>query len=93
MGEFEIEMKAKINKKKLSKISSHVGRLKSRVSEWEGIGANKYIVQLMKVGYRIPFKIEPPSKVLRYNRSALNVKTSVTKELENLLRKGRFKCQ
>lgn len=93
MGEFKIEMKAKINKKKLSKISSHVGRLKSRVSEWEGFGANKYIVQLMKVGYRIPFKIEPPSKVLRYNRSALNVKTFVTKELENLLRKGRFKCQ
>lgn len=44
LGEFKIEMKAKINKKKLSKISSHVGRLKSQVSEWEGIGANKYIV-------------------------------------------------
>lgn len=89
MGEFEIEMKAKINKKKLSKISSHVGRLKSRVSEWEGMGQ----INTLKVGYRIPFKIEPPSKVLRYNRSALNVKTFVTKELENLLRKGRFKCQ
>lgn len=73
--------------KKLSKVSSPVGRLKSQVSEREEIGANKYIVHLIKVGYRIPFKTEPPSKVLRNNRSALNDKEFVTKDLENLLRK------
>lgn len=59
------------------------------MSEREEIGANKCIVHLIKVGYRIPFKTEPPSKVLhvRNNRSALNDKELVTKELENLLRK------
>lgn len=57
------------------------------MSEREEIGANKCIVHLIKVGYRIPFKTEPPSKVSRNNRSALNDKELVTKELENLLRK------
>lgn len=83
MGEFEIEMNAKVDKK-LSKISSPVGRLKSQVSVWEEIWAKTCIVQLIKVGYRIPFKTEPHSKVLRNNRSALNDKEFVTKELENL---------
>lgn len=86
LGEFEVEMNAKVDKK-LWKVSSPVGRLNSQVSEREEIGANKCIVHLIKVGYRIPFKTEPPSKVLRNNRSALNDKELVTKELENLLRK------
>lgn len=58
------------------------------------IGANKCIVQLIKVDYRIPFKIDPFSKVLRNNRSALNVNTFVKKKMESLFRKRVcFKCQ
>lgn len=37
----------------LSNSCSPVGRLKSKVSEWEENGANKSIVQLIKVGYKI----------------------------------------
>lgn len=69
----------------LSNICSPVGRLKSKVSEREEMGANKSIVQLIKVGYKIPFKTEPSSVVLRNNMSALNDKNFVTKELQNLL--------
>lgn len=58
------------------------------MSEKYEIGANKCIVQLIKVGYIIPSKTEPPSKVLRNNRSALNDKQFVTKELEIFFRKG-----
>lgn len=74
----------------MSKISSPVDRLKSKVSILEEIGANKCNFQLIKVIYRMPFKAEPPSKVLRScnNRSALNDKEFVIKELENLLQKG-----
>lgn len=52
------------------------------------IGANKCIVQLIKVGYRIPFKIDPFSKVLRNNRSALNVNKFVTKKWKVCYEKG-----
>lgn len=58
------------------------------MSEWEEMGANKSIVQLNKVGYKIPFKTEPSSVVLRNYRSALNDKDFVTRELQNLLNKG-----
>lgn len=52
------------------------------------IGANKCIVQLIKVGYRIPFKIDPFSKVLRNNRSALNVNKFVKKKWKVCSEKG-----
>lgn len=54
LGKFENDMNAKVDKK-LSKMSSPVGRLKSQVSEWEEIGPNNCIAQLIKVGYKIPF--------------------------------------
>lgn len=84
---FETKMHVKVDNNLLN-ICSPVGRLKSKVSEWEEMGANKSIVQLIKVGYKIPFKTEPSSVVLRNNRSALNDKDFVTKELQNLLKKG-----
>lgn len=52
------------------------------------IGANKCIVQFIKVGYRIPFKIDPFSKVLRNNRSALNVNKFVKKKWKVCSEKG-----
>lgn len=51
-------------------------------------GSKQKHCSLIKVGYKIPFKTEPSSVVLRYNRSALNDKDFVTKELQNLLNKG-----
>lgn len=60
----------------------------SQVSEWEEIGANKCIVQSIKVGYRIQLKTEPSSKVLRNNRSALNDKEFVTNVTKTVCFKG-----
>lgn len=52
--ETKMHVKVVIN---LSNICSPSG-LKSNLSEWEEMGANKSIVQLIKVGYKIPFKTE-----------------------------------
>lgn len=49
---FETKMYFEVDNN-LSNICSPVGRLKSKVSEWEENGANKSIVQLIKVGYKI----------------------------------------
>ena len=35
------------------------GRLKSRVFYWESINANRFIVDVIKFGYRIPFVSTP----------------------------------
>ncbi|XP_062577375.1 uncharacterized protein LOC134239230 [Saccostrea cucullata] len=86
LNKSENEVNSKVDENVL-KILSPVGRLRSQVSEWKDMGANESIVQLIKVGYRIPFKTEPQSIVLRNNRSAQEPKF-VSKEIENLLKKG-----
>ena len=47
------------------------GRLKSRVSYWESINANRFIVDVIKFGYRIPFVSTPLAKRFSNNKSAL----------------------
>ena len=47
------------------------GRLKSRVSYWESINANRFIADVIKFGYRIPFISTPLAKRFSNNKSAL----------------------
>ena len=71
---------------------SLVGRLRSNLSEWERIGSNSSVIQVIKVGYRIPFKTEMESVLLHNNKSALNDPSFVQTELENLVAKGCISC-
>ena len=58
--------------KKFTKVTMPVVRLRSNLSKWERIGSNSSVIQVIKVGYRIPFKTEPESVLLHNNKSALN---------------------
>nr|XP_034335951.1 uncharacterized protein LOC117692387 isoform X4 [Crassostrea gigas] len=72
----------------ISSIISPVGRLRSRYSEWEKIGSGKTILDIIKSGYKIPFKTNPSSIELNNNRSAREEPEFVTGEIRNLIEKG-----
>ena len=86
------EEKISVFDKYFTKVTTPVGRLRSNLSEWERIGSNSTVIQLIKVGYRIPFKTEPESVLLHNNKSALNDPSFVQTELENLVAKGCNSC-
>ena len=86
------EEKISVYDKNFTKVPTPVGRLRSNLSEWERIGSNSSVIQLIKVGYRIPFKTEPESVLLHNNKSALNDPSFVQTELENLVAKGCISC-
>ncbi|XP_062603797.1 uncharacterized protein LOC134265592 [Saccostrea cucullata] len=67
---------------------SPVGRLRSQYDEWEKIGAGKTILDVIKSGYRIPFKTNPVAVELNNNRSARDEPDFVTGEIKNLVEKG-----
>ena len=48
------------------------GRLKNHVTFWESINANRFIVEVIKSGYRIPFINTPVSRYFPNNRSAFD---------------------
>lgn len=80
----------------ISSIISPVGRLRSRYSEWEKIGTGKTILDIIKSGYKIPFKTNPSSIELNNNRSARDESEFVTGEIRNLIEKGcvsRVRCK
>ena len=60
------------------------GRLKSRVSYWESINANRFIV-VIKFGYRIPFVSTPLAKRFSNNKSAFAHHDFVTKAILELV--------
>lgn len=72
----------------ISNIISPVGRLRSRYNEWEKIGTGKTILDIIKSGYKIPFKTNPSSIELNNNRSARDEPEFVTGEIRNLIEKG-----
>jgi hypothetical protein len=76
----------------LTKFITPIGRLRSSVGEWERIGSNSTVLQVIKTGYIIPFKTEPESVELRNNRYALNDSSFVQSELDKLLGKGCISC-
>ena len=48
------------------------GRLKNHVTFWESINANRFIVEVIKSGYRIPLINTPVSRYFPNNRSAFD---------------------
>jgi hypothetical protein len=67
---------------------SPIGRLKSHLTKWKEINANKYILDVIEKGYRIPFKDVPESVHLKNNRSARDNCHTVSIEIQKLIDKG-----
>ena len=67
---------------------SPVGRLNKAMEKWKEITADTYILDVIKQGYPLPLKENPPAIVLRNNRSARNNMTFVKEEVKNLIERG-----
>jgi hypothetical protein len=86
-----------LKRKHIEQVSNHltvnkgvitpVGKLKGAIHKWENIGTSIYILQVIEMGYGIPFKEIPKIVVLRNNKSAINV-DFVKNEITKLLEKG-----
>ena len=67
---------------------SPVGRLKENIGQWREIGANSYVMEVIKNGYILPLFTSPCEVELSNNRSAINNANFVSREVEVLLKKG-----
>ncbi|XP_060566448.1 inter-alpha-trypsin inhibitor heavy chain H3-like [Ruditapes philippinarum] len=67
---------------------SPVGRLRSSYKHWQAAGAGEYILDIVRNGYKLPFKKIPTSVELNNNKSARDNTAFVSKEIQNLLLKG-----
>ncbi|XP_064642032.1 uncharacterized protein LOC135496587 [Lineus longissimus] len=69
-------------------VSSPVGRLRSSRSFWESAGASQFILDVIDVGYQLPFYMCPAACHLANNRSALVNAVFVEEEIAKLYRLG-----
>ena len=67
---------------------SPVGRLKEAIDFWKTAGANKYILDVISTGYKLPFKEIPYKLFMDNNRSAKTNAEFVEAEIVKLLLKG-----
>ena len=64
------------------------GRLIVNVSFWETISASRFILSVIREGYKIPFYYTPTSVHLQNNNSALNYSDFVVSAVTELLKVG-----
>lgn len=62
------------------------GRLKKNVSFWEKIGANEYILDTLRNGYKLPLFSVPQRSISKNNKSALDNMDFVEKAVSELLK-------
>ena len=67
---------------------SPMGRLQSRYAEWEKVTDNRFILGVIKEGYKIPFKEMPKPVELKNNKFARDNLSFVKSEVQKLLAKG-----
>ena len=67
---------------------SPVGRLRGHLAKWLEIQADDYILDIIRNGYRIPFKSIPDRVCLNNNKSARDNVTIVCSEIQKLVDKG-----
>ena len=67
------------------------GRLRERLPFWKEIGAGNWVTRILREGYALPFTKEPEPAFFNNNRSALNNREFVTKEILDLLSSGRIR--
>ena len=67
---------------------SVVGRLRQNVSFWKSIGASRYISDIVRIGYLIPFTTQPPGVYLRNNATSRNNAQFVRETIDSLVWSG-----
>ena len=67
-----------------------VGRLKSRVSRWEQMGASEFILGTLRFGYKLPLIDTPQPRRFKNNKSALRNRDFVDAAVDELLLSGRI---
>ena len=67
-------------------VTSISGGLAKCISEWEGINAPGFILEVIREGYKIPFVSLPPPKYSDNNFSAIKEKDFVSKAILDLLK-------
>ncbi len=65
-----------------------IGSLRRNAEAWVELGANKFILDIVKTGYKIPFLQTPDPANFRNNRSALNERDFVDEAISELLQIG-----
>ena len=73
---------------KLSTDVSPMGRLQSRYAEWEKVEDIRFILGVIKEGYKIQFKEMPKHVELKNNKSARDNLSFVKSKVQKLLAKG-----
>ncbi len=67
------------------------GKLKEKFSFWKSINANKFILQVIDHGYKIPFIETPKSVIFDNNKTALDNEDFVLSSIAELLACGSIK--
>ncbi|XP_070536512.1 uncharacterized protein [Ptychodera flava] len=64
------------------------GRLAKAFDSWKSAGTNSYVLDVIKNGYRLPFKEQPAGIILENNKSARDNAVFVANEIDKLLLRG-----
>lgn len=64
------------------------GRLRENISFWEYIGDNRWVLEIIREGYYLPFIDMPERVVLANHKSAFGASGFVSREIEKLLLSG-----
>lgn len=64
------------------------GRLGANLTFWENIGASRWVLEIIRNGYCLPFLEQPNPKVFNNHSSTTNNVDFVNKEIEKLVSSG-----
>ena len=64
------------------------GRLRECIAFWESIGANRWILEIIREGYCLPFLDLPRSMTFLNHQSAIREADFVAEEIDKLLQSG-----
>ena len=64
------------------------GHLRECISFWESIGANRWVLEIIREGYCLPFVDLPESMTFLNHQSAVREADFVAKEIDKLLQSG-----
>ena len=80
-AQFSILDSYELDSNQAKSVTSVRGRLAKCISEWEGINAPGFILEVIREGYKIPFVFLPPPKHSDNNLSAIKEKDEAVLDL------------